>query len=151
VEGLGLSLEGSTAQQHDSIRGVPGTFDRTMQAIRWIQELEMPLQVNTLASAETRGFGIREGLNGDQIRRNGVNASRLGSALPNRDRKGVGAFSFTMTMTRILVLFALAASLLSAQDWASANQSSSLRILRRKRRTHRRHYSRHGGRDESRR
>ena len=55
VEGLGLSLDGSTAQRHDSIRGVPGTFDRTMQAIRWAQELEMPLQVNTLASAETAG------------------------------------------------------------------------------------------------
>jgi radical SAM protein len=53
VEGLGLSLDGSTPQRHDSIRGVPGTFDRTMQAIRWAQELEMPLQVNTLASAET--------------------------------------------------------------------------------------------------
>jgi len=53
VEGLGLSLDGSTAQRHDSIRGVPGTFDRTMQAIRWAQELEMPLQVNTLAAAET--------------------------------------------------------------------------------------------------
>jgi radical SAM protein len=53
VEGLGLSLDGSTAERHDSIRGVPGTFDRTMQAIRWAQELDMPLQVNTLASAET--------------------------------------------------------------------------------------------------
>lgn len=53
VEGLGLSLDGSTAQKHDSIRGVPGTFDRTMQAMRWAQELELPLQVNTLAAAET--------------------------------------------------------------------------------------------------
>jgi len=53
VEGLGLSLDGSTAERHDSIRGVPGTFDRTMQAIRWAQELELPLQVNTLAAAET--------------------------------------------------------------------------------------------------
>jgi len=53
VEGLGLSLDGSCAQNHDSIRGVPGTFDRTMQAIRWAQELEMPLQVNTLVTAET--------------------------------------------------------------------------------------------------
>ena len=52
VEGLGLSLDGSSAQHHDSIRGVPGTFDRTMQAIRWAQELEMPLQVNTLVAAE---------------------------------------------------------------------------------------------------
>jgi len=53
VEGLGLSLDGSSAEKHDSIRGVPGTFDRTMQAIRWAQELEMPLQVNTLVAAET--------------------------------------------------------------------------------------------------
>jgi len=53
VEGLGLSLDGSTAERHDAIRGVPGTFHRTMQAIGWAQELEMPLQVNTLAAAET--------------------------------------------------------------------------------------------------
>ena len=53
VEGLGLSLDGSTAERHDSIRGVPGTFDRTLQAIRWAQELGMPLQVNTLVAAET--------------------------------------------------------------------------------------------------
>src|SRR6202049_4646767 len=53
VEGLGLSLDGSSAGRHDSIRGVPGTFDRTMQAIKWAQELEMPLQVNTLVAAET--------------------------------------------------------------------------------------------------
>ncbi len=55
VEGLGLSLDGSTAARHDSIRGVDGTFDRTIQAMRWAQELKMPLQVNTLASAETAG------------------------------------------------------------------------------------------------
>jgi radical SAM protein len=53
VEGLGLSLDGSNAGRHDSIRGVPGTFDRTMDAIRWAHELEMPVQVNTLAAAET--------------------------------------------------------------------------------------------------
>ena len=53
VEGLGLSLDGSSAGRHDSIRGVAGTFDRTIQAMRWAQELNMPLQVNTLASAET--------------------------------------------------------------------------------------------------
>jgi AdoMet-dependent heme synthase len=53
VEGLGLSLDGSSAGRHDSIRGVPGTFDRTMQAIQWAQELKMPLQVNTLVAAET--------------------------------------------------------------------------------------------------
>ena len=55
VEGLGLSLDGSSAARHDSIRGVPGTFDRTVQAMRWAGELDMPLQVNTLVSAETAG------------------------------------------------------------------------------------------------
>jgi radical SAM protein len=53
VEGLGLSLDGSTAKRQDSIRGVPGTFDRTTQAMRWARELGIPLQVNTLVSAET--------------------------------------------------------------------------------------------------
>lgn len=53
VEGLGLSLDASTAELHDSIRGVPGTFDRTMAAMEWARELNMPLQVNTLVSAET--------------------------------------------------------------------------------------------------
>jgi AdoMet-dependent heme synthase len=53
VEGLGLSLDGSTAARHDSIRGVAGTFDRTIQAMRWAQELEMPVQINTLVAAET--------------------------------------------------------------------------------------------------
>lgn len=53
VDGLGLSLDGSAAERHDSIRGVPGTFDRTVRAIAWAQQLEMPLQVNTLVAAET--------------------------------------------------------------------------------------------------
>jgi radical SAM protein len=53
VDGLGLSLDGATAGRHDSIRGVAGTFDRTVQALRWAQELEMPVQINTLVSAET--------------------------------------------------------------------------------------------------
>src|SRR5579862_7013672 len=53
VEGLGLSLDGSSAARHDSIRGVAGTFDRTIQAICWAQELGLPLQVNTLVAEET--------------------------------------------------------------------------------------------------
>jgi radical SAM protein len=55
VEGLGLSLDGSTQDRHDSIRGVSGTFDRTIQAMRWAQELGIPLQVNTLVSVEAAG------------------------------------------------------------------------------------------------
>jgi len=53
IEGLGLSLDGSTAWKHDSIRGVAGTFARTLDAMRWAGDLDLPLQVNTLVSAET--------------------------------------------------------------------------------------------------
>ena len=53
VEGLGLSLDASTAAMHDAIRGVPGTFARTIQAMSSAQELGIPLQVNTLVSEET--------------------------------------------------------------------------------------------------
>lgn len=53
VEGLGLSLDGSDPAHHDAIRGVEGTFARTMQAIAWGEELDMPMQINTLVSAET--------------------------------------------------------------------------------------------------
>lgn len=53
IEAVGLSLDGSTAQRHDSIRGVAGTFDRTLAALNWCRELEMPVQINTLVSAET--------------------------------------------------------------------------------------------------
>jgi AdoMet-dependent heme synthase len=53
VEGVGLSLDGATAGRHDSIRGVPGTFERTLQALRWAEEVRMSLQVNTLVAAET--------------------------------------------------------------------------------------------------
>jgi len=55
VEGVGVSLDGSTRELHDFIRGVSGTFDRTIQAIRWVHELDMPVQVNTLVSVETAG------------------------------------------------------------------------------------------------
>lgn len=53
VGGVGLSLDGSTPKKHDSIRGVSGTFDRTLDAMGWVEQLEIPLQINTLVSAET--------------------------------------------------------------------------------------------------
>lgn len=44
---LAFSLDGSTAARHDDFRQVPGTFERTMRAIEWAHELEIPLQINT--------------------------------------------------------------------------------------------------------
>lgn len=53
VQSMSLSLDGSTAERHDAFRGVPGCFDLTMGAARWVIEAGLPLQVNTLVTAET--------------------------------------------------------------------------------------------------
>lgn len=55
VQGLGISLDGASAELHDSIRGIAGTFDRTMQVLRWATDLHLTIQVNTLITAETVG------------------------------------------------------------------------------------------------
>ncbi len=44
---IAFSLDGSTAELHDSFRQVPGTFAKTMQAVEWAHELKLPLQINT--------------------------------------------------------------------------------------------------------
>lgn len=53
IDSLGLSLDGSTAERHEAIRGVEGCFDWTMRAMRQAVELGFPIQVNTLVSEET--------------------------------------------------------------------------------------------------
>ncbi|MBS1717574.1 MAG: TIGR04053 family radical SAM/SPASM domain-containing protein [Armatimonadetes bacterium] len=53
VDSIALSLDGPTAEIHDSIRQVPGCFEKTMQAARWAGEVGLPLQINTLVSEET--------------------------------------------------------------------------------------------------
>ena len=53
VEAISLSLDGSTAAQHDRLRGVPGCFERTLMAARECAAAGLPFQVNTLVSEET--------------------------------------------------------------------------------------------------
>jgi len=53
IDSMALSLDGPTAEIHDSIRQVPGCFDKTIQAAHWAGELGIPLQINTLVSEET--------------------------------------------------------------------------------------------------
>jgi radical SAM protein len=53
IQSLGLSLDGSDAARHEAVRGVPGCFEWTMNAMRDAAELNIPIQVNTLVSAET--------------------------------------------------------------------------------------------------
>ncbi|HKF23378.1 MAG TPA: TIGR04053 family radical SAM/SPASM domain-containing protein [Candidatus Angelobacter sp.] len=44
---LALSLDGSAPHPHDSFRGVPGSYFRTLEVMRWANEARLPLQVNT--------------------------------------------------------------------------------------------------------
>lgn len=47
ISRVAISLDGPNAQFHDTFRGVPGTFERAMNAISWCNELGIPVQVNT--------------------------------------------------------------------------------------------------------
>jgi AdoMet-dependent heme synthase len=53
IQSLGLSLDGSSAEKHDAIRAVPGTFNRTLEAARHAGRLGLPIQINTLVAEET--------------------------------------------------------------------------------------------------
>ena len=53
VGAISLSLDGSTPEAHDGLRGVPGTFDATLEALDWAAEVGMPVQVNTLVTSTT--------------------------------------------------------------------------------------------------
>jgi MoaA/NifB/PqqE/SkfB family radical SAM enzyme len=53
VEAISLGLDGSDAASHDTLRGVPGCFERTVAAARAAAAERLPFQVNTLVSQET--------------------------------------------------------------------------------------------------
>jgi radical SAM protein len=53
IQSMALSLDGSTAELHDSIRGIPGCFRRTISSLRFAREVGLPLQINTLVTGET--------------------------------------------------------------------------------------------------
>lgn len=47
---LALSLDGPTAESHDQFRGVPGSFEQTLNALAWCGAIGLPVQVNTAVS-----------------------------------------------------------------------------------------------------
>ena len=53
IQTISLSLDGSSPERHDGLRGVPGTFEMTMRAAGWAREVGLPIQVNTLVTDET--------------------------------------------------------------------------------------------------
>jgi radical SAM protein len=44
---LAVSLDGPTAAIHDAFRRVPGSYQWTMDAVRWAREVGLPVQINT--------------------------------------------------------------------------------------------------------
>jgi MoaA/NifB/PqqE/SkfB family radical SAM enzyme len=50
---LALSLDGATPALHDSIRGVTGSFARTLDAMYWANSIGLPVQINTTVSRRT--------------------------------------------------------------------------------------------------
>lgn len=45
-----FSLDGHCAEVHDHFRGTSGSFDLTMEKIKYLHELEIPVQINTVIS-----------------------------------------------------------------------------------------------------
>lgn len=45
-----FSLDGPNAEIHDKFRGIPGSFDLTLEKVAYLRELKMPLQINTVIS-----------------------------------------------------------------------------------------------------
>ncbi len=47
---LAVSMDGARAQTHDAFRGMKGSFARTLEAVRWANEIGLPVQINTTFS-----------------------------------------------------------------------------------------------------
>ncbi|WP_029067992.1 TIGR04053 family radical SAM/SPASM domain-containing protein [Jonesia quinghaiensis] len=50
---MSLSLDGCHPETHDSFRGVPGVFDKTLQAARWVRDAGFRLQINSTVTRAT--------------------------------------------------------------------------------------------------
>jgi AdoMet-dependent heme synthase len=47
---LAVSMDGASAATHDAVRGMSGSFARTLDAVRWANEIGLPVQINTTFS-----------------------------------------------------------------------------------------------------
>ncbi len=56
LDQMAVSLDFPRAELHDSFRGVPGAFTKTMQAVRWAHDVGLPLQVNTTVCGDTAPY-----------------------------------------------------------------------------------------------
>ena len=47
---LAVSMDGASATTHDAFRGMSGSLARTLDAVRWANEIGLPIQINTTFS-----------------------------------------------------------------------------------------------------
>ncbi|MBW2619519.1 MAG: heme b synthase [Deltaproteobacteria bacterium] len=47
IQRISVSIDGATAEEHDSFRGVPGAFDRLVKGVGYARETGLEFQVNT--------------------------------------------------------------------------------------------------------
>ncbi|HEY5214058.1 MAG TPA: TIGR04053 family radical SAM/SPASM domain-containing protein [Acidobacteriaceae bacterium] len=52
---LAVNMDGASAQTHDAFRGMSGSFARTLDAVRWANEIGLPVQTNTTFSRRNTG------------------------------------------------------------------------------------------------
>ena len=52
---LAVSLDGASSMTHDAFRGMSGSFERTIDAVRWANEAGLPVQINTTFSRRNIG------------------------------------------------------------------------------------------------
>ncbi|HEY2860265.1 MAG TPA: TIGR04053 family radical SAM/SPASM domain-containing protein [Terracidiphilus sp.] len=52
---LAVSMDGASAVTHDAFRGMSGSFARTLDAVRWANEVGLPVQINTTFSRRNIG------------------------------------------------------------------------------------------------
>jgi radical SAM protein len=56
LDQMALSLDFPSASRHDAFRGVPGSFEKTLQAAGWARAAGLPLQINTTVCGDTAPF-----------------------------------------------------------------------------------------------
>jgi radical SAM protein len=52
---LAVSMDGASAETHDAFRGLADSFARTLDAVRWANEVGLPVQINTTFSRRNIG------------------------------------------------------------------------------------------------
>jgi radical SAM protein len=52
---LAVSIDGASAETHDSFRGLSGSFAHTLDAVRWSNEAGLPVQINTTFARRNMG------------------------------------------------------------------------------------------------